>query len=109
MSVIEPGVALVCIKDDTTLGDDVEKTLTQGSIYMCEEVHEADIVQLLTYGCCGFCGENPPRVHLVERDWCYCICLFRPLNDGDTSLVKDEEEPKESFFEVVKKILEPAK
>lgn len=44
----------------------------------------------------GFEGSKPGKVAYI----CYCPNLFRPLNDGDTSLVKDEKDkPEDNTFE----------
>jgi hypothetical protein len=92
MITLGPGTPLICINADGA--DD----LTQDALYTCEEIHGGEMDQQ-----CEVC-DGPVcvgRVHLVGKyfhhflyGWgplCYCVMRFKPLNDGDTSLMDDEE------------------
>lgn len=61
----------------------------KGAIYMCEEIGEGGFfhrITCATEGCDGFV------LTLKGKTCCYCTCCFKPLDDGDRSLVQDEEE-----------------
>lgn len=91
---VGPGTPLVCIKwvrpEGATLGDACSK-LTVDAIYICKEVGHESV------GTCPWddCGKT---WYSLEGKYCgchnmdlpYCPNLFRPLNDGDTSLVDAE-------------------
>lgn len=66
--------------------------LTEGALYFCEKLGD-DVIMSCPWDQCG-------HTYVLLRDrFCqcfnseiaYCPNLFRPLNDGDTSLVDDEE------------------
>lgn len=93
---VGPGTLLVCISNGngSKIGDYYD--LTVGAIYTVAEIIPFDPKSKLV--CCE-CGERcrpfTLRQKLKPHDALlvvYCITLFRPLNDGDTSLVSAEEE-----------------
>jgi hypothetical protein len=107
VTAIGPGTPLVCVKSEQSnpIWQPPANRLTVGAIYFCEKVFGADN----NYGCglngCtsqhGYTlrGINSWRIHPhtgVQCQLLYCSCCFKPLNDGDTSLVEHEEEVVEA-------------
>jgi hypothetical protein len=91
---IGPGSILVCVdwfRPEGTYDKDPEKSnLTVGAIYRCSEILDAGGLSRMQcpWDECGTRG-----VQLEGRSiFCYCPNLFKPLNDGDTSLVENEKE-----------------
>jgi hypothetical protein len=78
---IGPGTLLICINDAKEYGC-IE--LTKGAIYIVEKNKPRT-------GPCDSCRKMD-AVILKGKPHYYCLCLFRPLNDGDTSLVENEKE-----------------
>lgn len=69
--------------------------LTEGALYTCEGLHEGgelpDSDTMCPWDGCGhdwYCLVEKTCTHGSFIP--YCPNLFRPLNDGDTSLVADE-------------------
>jgi hypothetical protein len=58
--------------------------LTVGALYTCNEVHTDAGLSPCPWDGCGQVGY---KLREITRK--YCPNLFHPLNDGDTSLVKD--------------------
>lgn len=87
MGLIVPGRNVACTKsvDCQFCG---QGHATEGSIYMCEGVHDGGPHRIWceTDGCDGFV------VLLKGKTCCYCACCFKPLDDGDQSLVQGEDE-----------------
>lgn len=88
MGLIVPGRNVVCTKSIQCQWCGVGRA-SEGSIYMCEGLnmggpaHEAF---------CSTIGCDGAVILLKDKSCCYCACCFKPLDDGDTSLVQDEEE-----------------
>lgn len=103
MTALAPNMIVVCVKWRWPNGMDeipasfAHGALTEQAFYFCERLEETQDIgfsQTCPWdGCgtvwlglrdklCGCCGTHIP----------YCPNLFRPLNDGDTSLVKNEKE-----------------
>ena len=87
---IGPGTLLICIKPHTLRGS-IADPIYEGSMYTCEKLTSVYRGQTSTH--CGFCGSEHLFVVLRghNKGYPWCPTRFRPLNDGDTSLVKDEE------------------
>lgn len=84
--LIAPGKVLKCIRSvDCDCG---RYHATEGSLYRCETVMYGGFLHRRflcdTDGCDGF------LVFLQEKDHGLCACCFRPLDDGDTSLIEGE-------------------
>jgi hypothetical protein len=88
---IGPGMCVRCVRTWKSMGHATSYDVTQDAIYFVEEVSR------WSYGTCPIdaCDraialrERPiimPSGHRLG----YCISLFAPLDDGDTSLVEDE-------------------
>lgn len=100
MTAIGPGTLLRCIKAPsfTQPGYDFLMT-TVGSFYLCERV--VDSIFLCPEDGCGHEGlvlKDKSRFKCIDgcgtmHTALYCPNLFRPVDDGDTSLVRDEEIP----------------
>ena len=95
MEAIGPGTLLRCVAWKPLSGSQIDcGDLTVGSIYRCNHVSEDPYGDRCPWDDCGTVG-----VALVDR-FCnclgsyllYCPNFFRPLNDGDTSLVETERE-----------------
>lgn len=100
MTDIGPGTILRCVSDK---GNDEEPhlprafNLTVGALYTCDEIKDGS-----NYGTCHVCYLTCDPITLKEKSggfwfgpWffecvAYCVTLFRPLNDGDTSLAEQE-------------------
>lgn len=97
MKLIGPGSMLKCIR--ATECDCGSHRVTEGALYTCEtlEVVEAHARY------CGHIGCTGVMVLLKGKPHPFCECCFRPLDDGDTSLVVDEEAEEQHDRE-----LEPA-
>lgn len=83
------GTLLICVwANHPEHGD---SGLTEGAIYTCDEV--CDCLRARIIGSCAVCRYKGFRLTIVERQGiCYCSCMFRPLNNGDTSKVAGEKE-----------------
>lgn len=101
---IGPGTMLVCVKFSRPFEGDNGPTcgdLTVGAIYRCRKVHTVQDIDVYPCPWDG-CGAE---AFLLEDRFCdcfnmwlpYCPNLFRPLNDGDTSLVEKECERDHSY------------
>jgi hypothetical protein len=86
MTDIGPGTPLICIRRPKRFPVP-EDSLTVGALYTCRL-----IIERPGQGRCINC-DSRFSLKLREKDFAvnYCECLFRPLNDGDTSLVDAEE------------------
>lgn len=98
MTEIGPGTPLICINANPPVGavGSLCETLTLGALYTCLEVQSDPESLPCPWDQCGTTG-----IQLREKycscyatNWAFCPNLFRPLNDGDTSLVEDELESK---------------
>ena len=91
MVEIGPGTALICIKWD--MPEDADDVLTVGALYFCEEVIDTD-PYICPWDGCGTIGIGlkGKACSCCNKHYPYCVSLFRPLNDGDTSLVETEKE-----------------
>lgn len=93
---IGPGTPLICISETqpSALFWFKPPKLTNGALYFCEELYTEDAHRSET--CCPWdsCGKIGIRLKDIRTKAGgrppYCPNLFRPLNDGDTSLVKNE-------------------
>lgn len=90
---IGPGTALICIAKSSNPYTWSNK-LTLQALYFCREVTQHKYNELCTTDACGTVG-----LRLKNRKGMYCPNLFRPLNDGDTSLVQDEIEAPDGITE----------
>lgn len=92
MSEIGPGTPLICKSAAALKGHEV--ALTEGALYACSEVRPAEqtLPSTKEFLYCSFCNAIKEHDFLRVRGqvvW-YCPQRFRPLNDGDTSLVENE-------------------
>lgn len=102
MTAIGPGTPLICIDDskqDTTLPRQL--ILHKDALYFCA------VVDFEMDGACTFCGCSGPGIQLRGKEgwfpdgsenefqYFYCPSRFRPLNDGDTSLVDAENRQRQ--------------
>lgn len=83
MTAIGPGTPLICVHAWPEYG------LTEGALYTC------DGVEPLPYNApveCTACHGTGKALYYIRNrgPQPYCEKLFRPLNDGDTSLVETE-------------------
>lgn len=92
---IGPGSALVCVSDAMPgycqqMYDGLEP-LVVGGLYFCEEIGKARFT-LCPWDGCGktWISLRGKKLLSIDRHLWYCPNLFKPLNDGDISLVKDE-------------------
>lgn len=86
MTAVGPGTPLVCVVGGVC--DCGHHKVTEQAIYTCEDVGTVPFHGLWckVTGCDGF--------HLVMvrgKEHPFCMARFKPLNDGDTSKVTDEE------------------
>lgn len=93
---IGPGTPLICVKwyeyPDMRI-DDRTHILTEGALYICEFVADTPYDDMCPWDNCGITGIGVVGKGLRgNHNWAYCPNLFRPLNDGDTSLVDAEKE-----------------
>lgn len=61
---------------------------TEGSIYRCDEIAPGGVIHRI------FCGEKGCEgidILVGGRPCPMCSCCFGPLDDGDTSMVREEE------------------
>lgn len=82
MTDIGPGTCLICIK-----GTAEPERLTKGALYVCEYIEGNEIGnwEWEWDGCnCTSC------IAVIGKEMEYCLCHFKPLNDGETSLVENE-------------------
>lgn len=86
---IGPGMCVVCITEMTHNYGDCHpdfRQVTPNAIYFVEEVFDHPI---------AYCPhDNCGSIGLILKDrspWIYCPNIFKPLDDGDTSLVKAEK------------------
>lgn len=94
---IGPGTVLICIDDRPapTGYNFPEDKLTKHAIYVCEKIVRSSSGTICPWDGCSEKGiilegkQGTLRFGFKVRPL-YCPSLFRPLNDGDTSLVKDE-------------------
>lgn len=77
---IGPGTPLICIND--WQGNGFDTKLSTGALYFCETIN--------SYKSCPLCKSDIGITLRGKTVWAYSVCLFRPLNDGDTSLVENE-------------------
>jgi hypothetical protein len=99
MTAIGPGTIVQCIRwpsDDPFFIFHPEVVLTVSALYMVSLVVERP----QEIAACIHCRTRSAGVKLVEKNQGvnYCLCLFRPFNDGDTSLVADETETYEEIL-----------
>lgn len=115
MEAIGPGTPLICVKFSWPFGhppcDETRLDLDPGAMYFCEAVVEGDDMECPWDGC-GRTGYAIQGKRCSCWSYIYCPNLFRPLNDGDTSLVNEKEDLFNSLADVVAEhlannILEP--
>ena len=102
---IGPGTVLVCVNDGAPVIASRYR-LTKGAIYVCEAVERCLLP--CPWDQCGYIGVRVKGKGDAKK-YLYCPNFFRPLNDGDTSLVEHEKyENKEiiSRIPIVKPIKE---
>ncbi len=97
MTAIGPGTPLICVTPNNPLSRCVP--IYVGSIYFCEAVHSFPTRSALQgyMECCPHDGCDTVitlkgHIHPLGGRCGYCPNKFRPLNDGDTSLVDAEKE-----------------
>jgi hypothetical protein len=88
---IGPGMCVRCVRTWKSMGHVTRHDVTQGAIYFVERV------DVWSHGVCPIdaCDRavalrERPAVMSSGHRVGYCISLFAPLDDGDTSLVEDE-------------------
>lgn len=93
--VVGPGTPLKCVKAGTCFCGCT--SVTKDALYFCEEVAPPHIIDHLMHlmhceGCSCI------TIFVKAKDHGLCADLFIPLNDGETSLVEEEEEDEEDFI-----------
>lgn len=84
--LIAPGKTLVCIRAVSC--DCGDTHATKDGLYMCEAVAQAGFLHRAFF--CRTEGCDGCLVFLKDKNHGLCACCFKPLDDGDTSLVKEE-------------------
>lgn len=92
--IIGPGTPLICISTGHTGDEEPWANLTLGAMYHCDEVIPPEDVETYcpdcsTPDCVPITLKEKRRRTIRGQFVVYCTTLFRPLNDGDTSLVED--------------------
>lgn len=89
---IGPGTPLICIAGCVWESG----KLTEGALYFCKEIVAWNDESRMPPGVtrsynCGFCTKTGHDFIVVkdQPNGEFCPARFRPLNDGDTSLVED--------------------
>lgn len=88
MSLIAPGRNVVCIRAVECQWCGSGRA-SEGAVYMCESVADGGP---LHSACCCTTGCDGFVLLLAGKSCCYCACCFKPLDDGDTSLVNEGDE-----------------
>lgn len=94
---IGPGTVLICLVSRHPTDMPKAFHIFKGAIYICAEVIPGDECEEP----CNYDGCTGPGITLKDKpvefeedgelwQYFYCPNLFRPLNDGDTSLVENE-------------------
>lgn len=88
MGLIAPGRMVKCI--EAAVCDCGEHKVSEGALYRCEVVFPAPLGHVLFF--CPRPGKcDGMMLWVTGRAHGFCACCFKPMDDGDTSLVLDEE------------------
>lgn len=100
MTLIAPGAPLICIREHPQVPDGLRKTVN--ALYFCETLGVSDDGQICPYDGCGPIGIGLKgfRTYFGMSIF-HCPNDFKPLNDGDTSLVDDEVDAPTDVLEDV--------
>lgn len=86
MGLISPGRNVRCIRSvECTCGN---HRASEGSIYMCEEVGFGGLFHAIT---CRTPNCDNVLIAVRGKAHGFCACCFAPLDDGDTSMVQDQD------------------
>lgn len=93
---IGKGTPLIAIDGSNPYPRNTAYPLTVGALYFVDRIWEGQPWQN-NGGKCPQCN-SPVIVSLTQKpSWGYSVCKFRPLNDGDTSMVKADRELEEAL------------
>lgn len=81
-----PGMQLVCTQGGGCFCGC--SSVTEQAIYTCEEI-DLDVLGHTLF--CTIEGCVMVTIFIVGKEHGFCANRFKPLNDGDTSLVEEEE------------------
>jgi hypothetical protein len=86
---IGPGSLVVCIKNLCKVTG--PNDLTLGAVYRIDTIFSSASIGL-NWSCVSCRGKTLCKI-IEKHRFIYCpVCTFKPLNDGDTSLVEHEKE-----------------